>query len=490
MAPDPDPRLQTPMTLELAHADGTARVTCVRVVRAVSGRRYVYEGSWNGETVYVKLFVDRWHARRHWRREHRGMLALAAIGVPTAPLRYAGFLTAARAYALITDAIPAARTLEEAGNRPCEREPALALLEKALAVLAMQHAAGMLHRDLHLNNFLVAGETVYSVDASGIRRRRRPLTKRASVRSVGAFLGQFFPPFDQYAPQLLRCYARTRGWEPSAPDLATLQAQIERTRSKRRRRFLRRIFSAGSRFARAKANGYVILCNRAYDTPPWRDALRDPERAFRGADSTYLKRGNTATVVRTRIAGKGVVIKRYNLKDSWHALRRALRRTRASVSWKNAHLLRFYGVPTPAPIAMVERRIGPIRRTSYFLSEYVEGQNCRDYFASEAIPEREKAHMAEKITDILATLARQRLRHGDLKATNLIVSNGRVYLVDLDALRAYRSQRRFRRAFQQDLERLRRNWADQPQVWRFFERALEGWQAKAEIATVPAGPTR
>lgn len=490
MSPAPNPRLQMPMTLELAHPDGTARVTCVRVVRAVTGRRYVYEGSCNGQAVYVKLFVDRWRARRHWRREHAGIRVLAAAGIPTPSLRYAGFLAAERAYALITDAIPAAKTMEEACNRAAESEQALALLEQAVGVLATQHAAGMLHRDLHLNNFLVAGEAVYSVDASGIRLRGRPLARRTSVRNLGTFLGQFFPPFDRYAPQLLRCYARVRGWEPSAQDLADLQAQIVRTRSARKRAFLRRIFGAGSGFARARENGYVIVRNRAYDTQPWRDALRDPERAFRAADSTYLKRGNTATVARARIAGKSVVIKRYNLKGAWHACKRALRRTRASISWENAHLLRFYGIPTPAPVAVVERRIGPIRRTSYFFSEYVEGPNCRDYFTGESTSEQEKARIAERITDILSTLARHRLRHGDLKATNLIVSNGRVYLVDLDALRAYRRDRRFRRGFQQDVERLRRNWADQPEVWRFFERALRSWQAKSEISILPAEPMR
>jgi tRNA A-37 threonylcarbamoyl transferase component Bud32 len=487
-----DPRstrlpLQLPARLQLPGGEG--QIECLRAARIIAGRRYVYEGSWDGQRVYVKLFAGRGRAQRQWSRERQGLVALAALGVPAPRLRYAGSLPAYRAYALVTEAVPAARTLEEACNRAASpEEEALGVLNQAVAVLARQHAGGILQRDVHLNNFLVAVERVYSIDASGMRVRRRALGRRRSLHNLGGFLGQFFPRFDRYTPVLLRHYAKARGWEAGPRELSRLYAHIDRTRKVRKRRFLRKIFTSGSNFTRRRGNGHVIVCNRAYEHEPWRALLSEPEHAFDAPGSAYLKRGNTATVVRASIAGSDIVIKRYNLKSTWHALQRALRRTRASISWENAHLLRFYGIPTPQPIAVVERRIGPLRRTSYFISEYVEGVDSRTFFGGDRATPPAKEAMAERIVAVLATLARYRVGHGDMKATNIVICGETPYWVDLDAMREYKTALLFRSALKRDMMRLRLNWKDRPKVGQIFEQALA--RARAEGALPDFGLMR
>ena len=60
-----------------------------------------------------------------------------------------------------------------------------------------------------------------------------------------------------------------------------------------------------------------------------------------------LKDGNSSTVWRVRADNRPLVIKRYNTKGLGHGIRLNLRRSRALVSWQNAHLLKFLGIPSP-----------------------------------------------------------------------------------------------------------------------------------------------
>jgi hypothetical protein len=74
---------------------------------------------------------------------------------------------------------------------------------------------------------------------------------------------------------------------------------------------------------------------------------------------------------------------------------------------------------------------------------------------------------------MLQSLADHSICHGDLKATNFIAAQGRLWVVDLDALQRFRMRWRFRRAFKKDLERLTQNWSDAPATEAIFRRCMQ-----------------
>lgn len=88
-----------------------------------------------------------------------------------------------------------------------------------------------------------------------------------------------------------------------------------------------------------------------------------------------LKDGGTCTVVRIDLEGLPVAVKRYNLKNTRHALSRAWRPSRAWQSWIEAQRLSYYGIPTPRPLAVVERRFGPLRGRAYLVTVASEGRS-------------------------------------------------------------------------------------------------------------------
>jgi tRNA A-37 threonylcarbamoyl transferase component Bud32 len=462
------------LTLHLPdRAGAAAEVSCGPALRVVTRKRSSHLARWNGRDVFVKLFFDKWRARVHWRREKFGIGALTDRSLLTPALLYDGWLPAQRAYVLITEALTDAQTLAEKWAQAPDTGVRFELLRMVATTLAHQHEAGVVQSDLHPGNFLIVDPQVYSIDTSTIHVRKRALARRASLANLGLLFAQFVRNFDRYTNDVLMAYALCRRWQLRDSDLQSLQAHIDAARAKRKRHFMKKIFRECTAYACKRTYTWRLVYDKRYATPGFQRLYQDPEVAFVGRGVRFLKRGNTATLVATRIDGVDVVIKRYNIKSIWHGIRRVLKRTRASVSWANAHMLRLYDIPTPQPVAFVERRIGPLRRTSYFISEYAEGVDGREFFGGDGVSLPAKEAMAKRIVAALATLARYRVRQGDLKATNIIIYGETPYWVDLDAMREYKTALFFRRAFERDMMRLYRNWEDRPDVWQFFERALE-----------------
>jgi hypothetical protein len=60
-----------------------------------------------------------------------------------------------------------------------------------------------------------------------------------------------------------------------------------------------------------------------------------------------------------------------------------------------------------------------------------------------------------------------------MKGTNFIQSPQGIVTIDLDAMREHRSDSRFRRARQRDLQRFLRNWQPCPDIAALFRGSLQ-----------------
>jgi tRNA A-37 threonylcarbamoyl transferase component Bud32 len=85
------------------------------------------------------------------------------------------------------------------------------------------------------------------------------------------------------------------------------------------------------------------------------------------------------------------------------------------------------------------------------------------------------------MTSLLAQLAYCRISHGDMKGTNFIQSPRGIAVIDLDAMREYRTDSGFRRAQQRDLQRFLRNWQPCPEIAALFKTSIEHLQRVAAI---------
>ncbi len=222
-------------------------------------------------------------------------------------------------------------------------------------------------------------------------------------------------------------------------------------------------------FEYRSATRYVAMRSR-YDSPAMRWLLLNLDREIDGPAFRTLKHDRTTTVGITSRDGRALVVKRYNTKNPWHFLRRSVRRSRARNCFDFARRLLQLDVPVAPPVALVEARLGPLKGRSWLISEFVHGEVCLDFVTAHA-SQHQAAEIAARLERIFQALARARITHGDMKATNFILREKRIpVLLDLDGMRYHDSDASYQRGHERDVARFRKNWRERPDLAACFNR--------------------
>lgn len=444
---------QPGVPFRIALADGR-ELTILRLLRVLPGKRIVGEGLLNGQQVLAKLFIAHSSAR-HWAQEQAGISALQQAGIPTPDLLSAAPL-ATGGHALLSDFLAPTESLDEAWSRqsgqPIGHPEALAVLLPAFRMLGRMHSAGLVQDDLHLGNFLQHDGRLLVIDGDAVQSITpgQPLDAPRAVRNLAILFAQLPAGWDTHLDQLLAAYRSGGGGFAEAP--ANLPAEISRVRNWRLNDYLAKTVRDCTLFSVRQSLRRFVAAQRQ------QSSLLAPLLAAPDAQISHgalLKDGATCTVARTESAVGPLVIKRYNLKNLRHALARSWRPSRAWHSWREGHRLRFLGIPTPAPLALVEERIGPLRRRAWLIAEFCPGPNLLTHLSADCEPPPAEAKAISKLFQSMHAL---RISHGDLKATNLLWHDGQVFVIDLDATVQHRSPTAYARAWRRDRERLLRNW--------------------------------
>jgi tRNA A-37 threonylcarbamoyl transferase component Bud32 len=215
-----------------------------------------------------------------------------------------------------------------------------------------------------------------------------------------------------------------------------------------------------------------FICVAREDAAWLKPLLDDPDAMMAAGD--MLKDDDGDTVVRVDLAGRSLVIKRYNLKSVTHALSRAFRPSRAWRSWREGHRLCFLGINTPRPRAMIEERIGPIRRRAWIITDYCPGaamiERLKPHVDAAAPPPAEGAALLR----LMEAFHARRIKHGDFKANNLLWNEamGDIFVIDLDATAQHFFPFAAARAWRRDRARLLANWPKESGLHRWLEGRL------------------
>ena len=462
--------------------DGTNELlTCERLLNIISGKRAVCLGRWCNQEVVAKLFFQPLHINRHIRREASGIKALLKAGIPTPDLLFIGKTKDKGVGVLLFKYIHPSRELGELWNTTKNVKEKRNLICKLMLILAKMHQAGIKHVDLHLNNFLIKNDEIYTIDGTSIKwdKKSRSLKLQDRIKNLALLFAQFTLPdyflvYDLYAE-----YVKASGLKDKKDIFDKLQLQIKRWRRWRIRNYIKLNSREYSELVCRKSFARFMFCKRAYYTPAMTAFLDNPDKIINDPKSLFLKRGNSSTVIRIKIDNHDLVVKRYNIKNFSHRLRRFFRATRATHSWQSAHLLLMLGIATPKPVAMLERRFGYFRGRAYFIYEYIDGPDVIDFFNNDDL--HQNLDIAKRIADIFKNLAMAKISHHDMKGTNIIINQGRPVLVDLDAMCMHISRRRFQHAHRRDKNIFFENWKTVPEIDEMFKNLMDTRENAKEL---------
>lgn len=431
----------------------------LQTVRHMPGRRVVCRGQWNDQEVYAKIFIGS-QACRYAQRDLRGVRALEAAGILTPPLLHTGPGIDGKSEVLIFAAIADSTNAEQAWVELTEDSPArFVMAQRLVAEVAHHHNAGLMQTDLYLRNFLLQGERIYTLDGDAVRVLSGWGARRKALQNLALLLSKFDVVDEAiWLSELLAIYARKRGWS-NPPTSGRMRRRIAAIRRCVAAGYAeRKVFRECTDIMVSQGNCRYQAIARPYVSAQLQQALAKPDLLVGEARSRRLKSGNTCTVALTEIDGRKVVIKRYNIKSFWHGLNRALRQSRAAISWSNVHRLHIYGIATARPIALLEKRCGLVRRQAYFLAEYVEAPDVAAFFADADLDQAQKATAAANVARLFYKLYLLGIEHGDFKAANVKMVGNQPLLIDLDSMREHSCRWLFERRHVRDLRRFMRNW--------------------------------
>ena len=179
-----------------------------------------------------------------------------------------------------------------------------------------------------------------------------------------------------------------------------------------------------------------------------------------------IKGGDTCHVSRITWNGRDVVIKRYNHKGLIHSLRHTIKKSRARKAWLHAHHLEALDIATPKPLAYIEHHKGSLVWQSYLITEYVEGQVLYNSIRDETIAESQRLDAIRQVVELLDKLWGHHITHGDLKHTNLLMTQNGPVLTDLDGMLVHRHMLLYRNKRTKDMERFLRKTSVSPELYQ------------------------
>jgi len=459
--------VELPFDLRVRKQGGEKIVlTFAKILRLLPGKRLVALAYLGEQAILVKTFLGR-TASRYAGKEKEGIDYIAGAGVRTPELLWQGELLDGRGKILAFEYLDGSISLQESWDQAKEDADRVDVLTRAMIIIAKLHNQGVVQKDIHLGNFLIRHNRIYTIDGGGIiRKSEPPLADHDSIENLSWFFAQFFPKFDELIQIVFPAYEAVRGWGPDPERVITLFEDVTQSRESRKKDYLEKAFRDCTRFVCHKKLSRFMVCERKHYNSEMQALLNDPDKYIEAG--RILKDGNSATVALVQLSDRSLVIKRYNIKSMWHGMKRPFQKTRAWVSWSNAYHMEFLGIRSLKPVAMLEHRLGPLRNRAYFITEYIEGPDALAYLPTVNSEDGD----LEALASMLYHLSKSKIAHGDLKATNFVMAKEGPVIIDLDAMREYKNAESFKRAFDKDLDRFMKNWEDQPELSSRFEGLL------------------
>jgi hypothetical protein len=180
----------------------------------------------------------------------------------------------------------------------------------------------------------------------------------------------------------------------------------------------------------------------------WREQLENPLRWFDAENDRPCKQSHSALVTRAVLSTEAgplpVIVKRPLARNWRRRLRQYISPSRSMRGWWIGNALLNRDIPTARPLAVLEKRLGPLMLDSLLLTEAVPAVDLDAYLRREFVARSPagwqvcKRELGDLLVRRVRQLADRGLIHRDCKPQNvLVVTQPRLNLlwIDMDGLK-------------------------------------------------------
>lgn len=367
--------IELPFTVTVKTSTGEFQVTATKLFKIAPNKRIVCSGKWGEERIVMKFFLKSRRTDHYFNKEFRGLQALKRAGIRTPEIVFFGMVENSSIKVIATKEIWPASDMMSVWNNNKKYSIYADLQKQIVQRIAVLHNAGLKQTDLHLGNFLISKNRIYTIDGDGVdvTSKGEPLSEELSLENLSILFGQFYPHLDKIAENSLEYYAECRGWayDPELSDrlFTRLKPRIQKVRARKLKKYLKKIFRECSEFVHKKTRDEELVCDRkAYDSG-LKKFIKNPDHFIK--KGRILIDGNLSSIVQIDIDNTVYVIKMYNIKSFSLSFKKFLKTTRGRILWHNAQLLKQLGIQCPYPILFMEKYSGSFCLKSYFIVKHI-----------------------------------------------------------------------------------------------------------------------
>jgi len=438
--------------IKRASSKNEESLLCTDLLRAIPGKRAIYDAIWKDANVIVKVFSHRIKAKLHFQRELRGLNQLRKRGIDSSVPLFSGKTSDGR-WAIVLEKIVDSSTVQEVLAKTTDKRSQLELFVRVCRELAKQHSKGVLQKDLHLENFLLVENRLYSIDPSQMVFSSYQISRWESISQLALLVLNLPGGDNQSIRMICEEYFNARSWNFEKSDETLFRRQMTLHGKRGIRCGLKKCLRTGTRFLQIRDGGIAAVFDKDFcrGSEPL-DFTEHIDTLMNGGQ--ILKNGNTCYVSRLTWNGEDVAVKRYNHKGLIHSLRHTIKRSRARSGWLHAHRLGMLGISTPKPLAYIEQLKGFLVWNSYLVTQYIEGQKLFDFLRDENVTQEQRSTLTQQVKILLDKMGKHHITHGDLKNSNILVTKTGPVLIDLDGMKVHKWRWSCKVQKAKDLERL------------------------------------
>lgn len=418
-------RTGTPLRLSLS-IPGIGEVLCSDVFRVIRGKRIVCLGNVRGTKVIVKLYFARRRAYRHWKRSESGCRVFIERGIPAPKILYSGYLRGHGLYAIVMEYLEGGTRIDRELEKTKDARSRVELLGRLVRELARHHEAGIIQNDVHLGNFMVRDQRVYSLDGDQVVRCWGAPGKKRSLDSLVRLLANLPAGLDADLDTCIRCYMEGRRWSISPAGESSVKEMVYRARRKGLSSYLGKTLRSRDPFRSQSSPGLFTVFDKRHtdlNLADILDAAGIPVRA-RGelGRAGYLERTcGTQKLLELASPGHGPLVCK--------ALFRAVR------TWRYALVLNRIGVQAPVPVALVLKKKAPCMWQCSVFFRTVEGVGLMDVLHAPETSREGCDRISAGLTDTFARMCTAGLSPMGLMPDHILISGERTIVVNPGILR-------------------------------------------------------
>ena len=326
------------------------------------------------------------------------------------------------------------------GSMSAEKESEKRILLDKLAVFIRDiHEKGFCHYDLHTGNILIKfrkEQNVSEYDLYLMDLHRVKIFKSVSSSKRMLNLAQIFNSLSSIMTNADKLnFVRSYGCNDlgSITDDDKLVRQIDKQSSVIRnihyRSRLKRCLKESSIFSRKIIASMKMFFRKGYDTDSLYELIEKHNSALVNDDNAVTMKRDSKTAL-TRHAFKekvvqNVVVKQYRVSCPGCLVKNILRGSAGRKAWVAGNGLRVYGLNTPLPLALCEKKISGITTGSYLIMEEVRDSLEMDRYILKNFSNRKnlkkKSELIRVFAKSLGEMHSHNIFHHDLKTCNIMV---------------------------------------------------------------------